>query len=323
MRLLNVRTLEFSEDLVVNIPKYVIASHRWFRNAETTFREVQEKRNIDKIGYEKVEGFAAYVKVHIPHVEWVWIDTCCINKTSDAETSEAINSMYKWYRNAEVCLAYLTDVETSDDLESFKRSEWFRRGWTLQELLAPQTVVFLTRAWEVIGYKGGISRGIGGVELVSGPSLTPSIVAVTGIPEKVLSDFGQNQGFTVSERLQWTAGRETTREEDMSYCLLGIFDLTMSVRYGEGGEKARDRLLAKIEKASRGRNHQPLQIRAISDTQLRPSSNVPFLRDPDFVYRTELGQIEEKLSLGRARVVLVGLGGVGYETGAQQISHRR
>jgi len=114
-------------------------------------------------GCGKVIGFAEYVKAHLPHVEWLWIDTCCIKQDSDRELSEAINSMFKWYREAEVYLAYLVDVEEKDDLDNFKASKWFRRGWTLQELLAPRTVVFLTKDWRVIGHKGGAGRGKSGV----------------------------------------------------------------------------------------------------------------------------------------------------------------
>ena len=165
MRLINIHTLDLSEDFDVDIPNCVTASHRWLRKAaETTFADIQKRRNTDKDGYKKLQGFAAYVRVHIPHVQWLGIDTCCIYKDSDAEMSEAINSMCEWYKNAEVCLAYLADVNTRDDQDAFRQSEWFRRGWTLQELLVPSTVVFLTRTWEVIGHKGKTGRGKTGID---------------------------------------------------------------------------------------------------------------------------------------------------------------
>ena len=321
MRLLNVYTLEFSEDFPIAIAKYVIASHRWIRNAEATLEEVRDKRDTEKIGHKKIKRFAEYVKVYVPHVEWIWIDTCCINKTSDAEVSEAINSMYKWYHNAEVCLAYLADVKTSSDLKGFMQSEWFRRGWTLQELLAPRTVVFLTEGWEVIGHKGGTGRGKSGIELHSGPLLNPSVTAVTGVPESVLNDFGQSRDYTVEEKLEWAVGRLTTREEDMSYCLLGMFDLTMAVRYREGGKKARERLVAKIKKASRGYKYQPLSTRSDPKTQSGKYRIAFSLKGiPATDYYVERADEMQQLELffqptlprkGRSIFVVHGMGGMG------------
>ena len=216
---------------------------------EPTFEELEkdlDKRDTSTSGYKKIVGFAEFVKLHLPHVEWIWIDTCCINKKDGPELSEAIISMCKWYRGAEICLVYLADVETIDDLSEFKRSDWFRRGWTLQELLAPQTVIFLTRAWNIIGHKGRTGRGISGVGVDSGPSLTATLVAASRVPESVLDDFERSSDFTVNERLAWMAGRETSREEDMAYSLLGIFDVSIPVLYGEGGKRATARLLAEI-----------------------------------------------------------------------------
>ena len=312
MRLLNVHTFEFSKNLPDKIPRYAIASHRWFGDAEASFKDVLKKRNTDMDGYKKVKGFAEYVKVHLPHVEWLWIDTCCINQKHGPELSEAINSMFKWYSNAEVCLAYLVDVQTVDDLESFKRSEWFRRGWTLPELLAPWTVVFLTKWWKVIGHKGRAGRGKSGIELCSGPSLAASIVATSGLPERVLNDFEQSRGLTIEERLNWITGRESTKEEDKWYCLLGIFGVSMRITYGEGAVHAKERLLAKARKAERGYERQPFCGQAGVEPQTRLPSNIPFRHDPDFVERsTLLNNMQEKLGLRAGRPALVGLGGAG------------
>lgn len=105
--------------------------------------------------------------------------------------------MFKWYCDAEVCLAYIVDVKETDDLNSFKASKQFRRRWTLQELLAPQTVVFLTKDWRVIGHKGSTGRSKSGVTISLGRSLTPSVVAATRILEMVLNYFKQSNRFTV------------------------------------------------------------------------------------------------------------------------------
>jgi hypothetical protein len=150
MRLLNVRDLtlrEFYKDS--ERPSYAIASHRWTAR-EATFADVRDRTNTDTIGYRKVEAFASFVRTRALGIEWLWIDTCCINKDSTAELSQAINLMFEWYFKAEICLAYLSDVEGLADATvtrqiDWQHSAWFGRGWTLQELLAPRIVVFLTK----------------------------------------------------------------------------------------------------------------------------------------------------------------------------------
>ncbi|KAM5531957.1 hypothetical protein V8D89_014357 [Ganoderma adspersum] len=155
---------------------------------------------------------------------YIWIDSCCIDKTSSSELSEAINSMYKWYSLAAVCYAYLADVPPGTDPRAershFRRSRWFTRGWTLQELLAPRFVEFLSEDWAPIDSKHAL------VDLIE---------TVTKIDYKALI---QHQGtfdkFIIAQRLSWAANRETTREEDRAYSLLGIFDINMPTLYGEG-----------------------------------------------------------------------------------------
>lgn len=136
MRLLNVHTLEFVD--IYRIPEvYAVASHRWSAGNEVMLHEVKNASRKDKSGWMKVEGFANFIKSSFPHIELLWIDTCCVNQDSDREVSEAVNSMFRWYSQAEVCLAYLGDVDNPKDIKQFRSSQWFRRGWTLQELLAP------------------------------------------------------------------------------------------------------------------------------------------------------------------------------------------
>lgn len=257
MRLLNVYTLEFSE-YSADVPKYAIASHRWKAGTEATIKEVRNKRNTEKDGYVKVQSFASYVREHVCNVEWLWIDTCCVNQDSSQEVTEAVNSMFRWYSNAEVCLAYLADVSNAEDEREFRRSEWFRRGWTLQELLAPQMVVFLSASWELIGHKGGDGWTRSGKQVARGRALEATVSTITGVPQHVLQNHARSMSLSTEERLSWIRGRKTTKEEDMSYSLLGIFNVTMPVIYGEGAEKARERLVEEIRKGSmstRGRGH--------------------------------------------------------------------
>ncbi|RTE82513.1 hypothetical protein BHE90_002953 [Fusarium euwallaceae] len=158
--------------------------------------------------------------------EYVWVDTCCIDKTSSAELSEAINSMYRWYQEATMCYAYLEDVadtgeatgEDSLRLTGFARSRWFTRGWTLQELIAPKQLEFFTGDWVRLGTKFGLRN------LLS---------EITSIDVGVLSGRSIDS-VSVAEKMSWAAHRQTTRIEDVAYCLLGLFKVNMPLLYGEG-----------------------------------------------------------------------------------------
>ncbi|KAF5340121.1 hypothetical protein D9758_013179 [Tetrapyrgos nigripes] len=239
MRLLNTKTLRL-EEFYSEIPPYAILSHTWEKE-EVTFQDIQ---NLEiarrKAGYVKV--WKACVRAQRYDFDWIWIDSCCINKDSSAELSEAINSMYQYYEDAEVCYAYLCDVSASyhprDPCSGFRSSRWFRRGWTLQELLAPSHVVFLDRDWIRIGTRW---------------SLRDVISATTAIPVKVFEGHDIN-AFSVAQRISWAALRETTRPEDQAYCLMGIFGVSMPPIYGEGGIKAFMRLQQEIIKISDDRS---------------------------------------------------------------------
>ena len=156
---------------------------------------------------------------------WLWVDTCCIDKSNSTELSEAINSMYAWYHGAAMCYALLHDVPNIKDEDprqlasSFRRSTWFKRGWTLQELIAPRAVIFLSNDWEAIGAKR---------------ILADLIEEVTGIDHRVLTHRRKLDDVSIACRMSWAAGRETTRIEDQAYCLMGIFGVYMSTIYGEG-----------------------------------------------------------------------------------------
>ena len=138
--------------------------------------------------------------------------------------------MYSWYKASQVCYAYLADVHRgytlSDDL---RKSQWFTRGWTLQELLAPRSVVFFDNNWIDIGSK---------------QSLEEIISEITGI-----DDFVNFRTACVAQKMSWAAKRKTTRIEDEAYCLLGLFDVNMPPLYGEG-KKAFMRLQLEILKTS-------------------------------------------------------------------------
>jgi hypothetical protein len=153
MRLLDSASLCLSEFFGDRIPQYVILSHTWGED-EVTFQDIQDlKKAREKKAFRKLEQCCN--KAHLDGFQWVWIDTCCIDKTSSAELSEAINSMYQWYRDSQICYAYLEDVRlvyagiAGKDL---KESRWFTRGWTLQELIAPSIVEFYDTDVSIIGF---------------------------------------------------------------------------------------------------------------------------------------------------------------------------
>jgi hypothetical protein len=260
MRLLNVYNLklvEFSDD---KRPAYAIASHRWDEH-EATFVDVRDTQNTSTTGYQKVKDFAKYVKDHVSGVDWLWIDTCCINKDSTAELSKAINLMFEWYYQADVCLAYLRDVEEVRDELRFQQSEWFERGWTLQELLAPRVVVFLTRTWEVIGNKGASTNEYKSTNV--GDSIEDAIAEITNVPREVLQEYQRSSQLSTQEKIQWMEGRKATEEEDLTYALFGILNVSLAVIYGERG-RARDRLLAVLREREELELRQARQYREIS-----------------------------------------------------------
>ncbi|KAF4825699.1 Vegetative incompatibility protein HET-E-1 [Colletotrichum siamense] len=177
-----------------------------------------------------------YAKLHdscrqacLDKLEWIWIDTCCIDKTSSAELSEAINTMFRWYQEAVVCYAFLADVPSDTTLDGrslFATSRWFTRGWTLQELLAPKRLEFYSREWTHLGTKSGLSQ---------------VLREITGVGESYLEGLDLSVA-SIAARMSWAAKRETTREEDRAYSLLGIFGVHIPLLYGEGGYNAFIRL---------------------------------------------------------------------------------
>ncbi|KAI0724412.1 heterokaryon incompatibility protein-domain-containing protein [Cerioporus squamosus] len=209
-------------------PRYAILSHVWTQE-EQSFQDVQAllARSTPQNGSPRDHASAKIrnccIRAEEDGFEWVWIDTCCIDKTSSAELSEAINSMFQWYSSATICYAYLADVPATDRIHNpqsaFRRSAWFGRGWTLQELLAPSAVIFLSQDWQVLHHK----------ELI--PKLLEEI---TGIDAAVLSYAELIPDFPVVTRLGWASKRRTSRPEDEAYSLLGLFGLSMPIIYGEG-----------------------------------------------------------------------------------------
>jgi hypothetical protein len=233
--------IEYNQD----IPRYAILSHTWGQDGEeVTIKDFIAGTGKNKAGYRKVEF--CQERSEVDGISHFWIDTCSIDRTSSAELSEAINSMFRWYQNAFKCYVYLSDVslpgegtmqETTTSWETaFEKCRWFGRGWTVQELIAPASVEFFSREGTYLGNK---------------KSLEKQIHQITGIPIEVLRGAPLSD-FEVDQRLSWAHHRETTRPEDLAYSLCGLFSIHMPLFYGEGRDNALARLRRKIGKSSNG-----------------------------------------------------------------------
>lgn len=208
------------------VSDYAILSHRWGKpEDEVSYEDMLTGGYEHKKGYAKLVGCCKQARKD--GLRHVWVDTCCINKSSSAELSEAITSMFAYYERARVCYAFLDDVparrnaKRKIDLSSFSQSAWFTRGWTLQELIAPTNVKFFDASWSFLGYK-------------TDKRLLPTIEKVTGVDSIVLNIPATTKVMSIAKKMSWAARRETTRVEDLAYSLMGIFGVYMPPLYGEG-----------------------------------------------------------------------------------------
>jgi hypothetical protein len=241
-------SLELSPSVHSNFPKYAVLSHTWLNDdQEVTYDDLTNGTyHLKPEGCNKIRFCGEQAAKD--GLEFFWVDTCCINKESSAELQEAITTMFQWYSNATKCYVYLNDVSASADdattqhppprlwESAFRHSRWFRRGWTLQELIAPSSVEFFS---------------VQGTRLGDKKTLEPYIHEITGIPCQALQ--GEDlDNFSAAQRLSWADNRQTKRQEDRAYCLLGLFSVFMPLLYGEG-EHAFARLLEVIQKKFAGR----------------------------------------------------------------------
>ncbi|KAI0898188.1 HET-domain-containing protein [Annulohypoxylon nitens] len=252
MRLINTKTLfveSFDDSQVPKCP-YAILSHMW-GSEEVLFHEVQERQAdiTRKAGWIKMANFCATAQAH--GFDYAWIDTCCIDKRYSAELSEAITSMYQYYYNAAVCFIYLEDVQTYTEgngntpavtpktrdeiIASACASRWHTRGWTLQEFVTPRRRHFFAADW---------------TEIEDGSDLLDALAKSTGIGRRLLENRDSLSTFCVGDRMKWASKRQTTRPEDLVYSLMGLFNVSIPVLYGEGIRNAFKRLQYEIMQSS-------------------------------------------------------------------------
>jgi hypothetical protein len=245
----NYNLISFDDDN--DVPPYAILSHTWVEDEEATYDELVAGTGKDKPGYAKIRFCGE--RAAEDKLQYFWVDTCCINKSSLQELQTAINSMFRYYQRASKCYVYLLDVGIPGEVvtiqayratweDAFRRSRWFTRGWTLQELLAPPTVEFFSKEGKRLGDR---------------TSLEQEIYEITKIPIEALRRQGLSD-FSVEERMSWAAKRTTTFKEDKVYCLLGIFGVFLPLIYGEGEGYATLRLREEIQKRQERRGTESL-----------------------------------------------------------------
>ncbi|KAJ4392989.1 hypothetical protein N0V93_002193 [Gnomoniopsis smithogilvyi] len=254
MRLLHTNRLEVVSIRDDAIPAYAILSHTW-GDDEVSLQDMQsfgskllspskcKKLCLDRPGLSKIVDAANLARSQAYH--WIWIDTCCIDKTSSAELSEAINSMYRLYQDSKICYVYLQDAPSpayqrdarEAKLSMLRKCRWAKRGWTLQELIAPNIVHFYSEDWTYQGQRGS-------------SYFAEALSEVTGIEVGVLTGHVTAAEVSVANRMKWASERQTTRPEDIAYCLMGLFGVNMPLLYGEGAVRAFIRLQEQILKVT-------------------------------------------------------------------------
>ena len=265
IRLLHVWSLTLRQFKDDHCPPYVILSHRWAEDPSdevvyddmANFHELCQSRLWKKTrSAAKIVG--ACQKVIEEGIHYLWLDTVCIKQDNPMELSTAINSMYRLYSNAEVCLAYLADYPSAE-MQTLCQSDWFNRGWTLQELVAPNVVKFFDKEWGSMGERRQLSE---------------ELTRRTRIAKAFLFAHRSVGSASISERMSWMAGRKTSVPEDTAYCLLGIFGVNMPLLYGEGKERAFLRLQEEIMRYSD--DHSLF----LWETEEQNPSAIPFLNTP-------------------------------------------
>ncbi|KAK8017363.1 hypothetical protein PG993_013689 [Apiospora rasikravindrae] len=230
IRVIDTSTFELHQERhsIIRDARYAILSHRW-QDEEVTLPQLPSHARVlrsshgpmpDQPHLEKIRG--ACQEARNQGYKWLWIDSCCIDKSSSEETKESLNSRFKWYHDASMCITYLADVQhdlTRTDIEDAifntpqcQPSEWFSRGWTLQELLASNQLGFYDKHWTRIGTRADSAAVLG---------------RITGIGVTYLTEAEDFQKASVAQIMSWMAGRSTTKEEDLAYSMLGIFEVTM------------------------------------------------------------------------------------------------
>lgn len=155
---------------------------------------------------------------------WLWNYAACVDRNSCAAQSEAINSLAQIYRNCGRSIIYLEDlksklVEDEEVVERMAECRWIRNVWAIPQIVFSRVAFFYSSDWSLIGTK---------------KSLLPYLSSRMGIDQEVLEDSDSLEEFSLARRMSWASDMTASRVEDFAYALVGLFDVSMSILYGEG-----------------------------------------------------------------------------------------
>ncbi|KAG1789642.1 uncharacterized protein HD556DRAFT_1311230 [Suillus plorans] len=232
--------IEHIEEVVKKYLQYAMLSHRW-EGREPLLQDIQGKcvydSELDPVGgMTKLRSFCKTARD--AGYNWAWSDTCCIDKSSNVEVQESVNSMFVWYHHSALTIVYLSDVPPSSKSGGLAKSAWNTRGWTFQEFVAPKVILFYQNNWTLYrndhtpNHKDSIA-------------IMQEIKDATGIDRPAVVAFRPSM-HNAREKLHWASTRVTTRQEDIAYSLFGVLDVRLRVDYGEKQDKALGRLLQEI-----------------------------------------------------------------------------
>ncbi|KAK4498425.1 hypothetical protein PRZ48_011083 [Zasmidium cellare] len=292
MRLLNVDDLGFHEVPSHGpFPGYAILSHTWIQpsDEEVTYQDLLtlEPASLrQKTGWRKIQH--TIDQARDDGLAYAWIDTCCINKLDPTELTEAINCMFNWYSMCAYCYVYLSDVkipnEAPEDLyRCLYTSKWFKRGWTLQELIAPHSRSIYDEAWNLITTRTDSALLLSDITKVD-MKLLEYVNTREGSPHGV--GMARLEQYSLAQRMSWAAGRQTSRSEDRAYSLLGLFNIVMPLHYGEGLENAFKRLQQEIIKQSADQSILAWEWPPREIWSNAPESQLPFLAPSPDCFRS-------------------------------------
>ncbi|KAG1817516.1 uncharacterized protein BJ212DRAFT_1269921 [Suillus subaureus] len=230
--------LEHIRDVVAKYFHWVMLSHRWGEK-EPLLHDIQ-----DKVVYEldpvdsttKLQSFCEITRD--AGFLWAWMDTCCIDQKNNVELQKSVNSMFVWYHNSALTIVYLSDVLPSSKSCTLARSAWNKRGWTVQEFLAPKVILFYQQDWTLYVDHQSTNHK-------ESTAIMQELGDATGIDLRSLITFRPGMR-NPREKLQWASTRITTLQEDIAYSLFGIFGVHLPVMYGENKRNALGRLLQEI-----------------------------------------------------------------------------
>lgn len=196
MRLLHTGSVELKDFMPNAIPEYAILSHTW-GDEEVTLQDIERKNYESKKGFAKLKGVCALAARD--KYDWIWIDNCCIDKSSSSELQESINSMWKWYRNANLCYVFLSDISSKELNCDIKGSRWFTRAWTLQELIAPESLEFYNLDWAHVGTKHSMASQISSLTQIRPEMLFANTANLSSV---------NLSSVTAAEIMSWAAHRK-------------------------------------------------------------------------------------------------------------------